>query len=824
MKIIYRLFLVLSIVFLFGLAESAPERLDLLGQVSGGAGFTVEYKDGRLYAGCGSSILVFDATDPAEEIILARRDFLSIMTRIIVRDDTLLFVGVNHDGIYALDGTEPDLPILAYTPMPDHDHWVADFELTPPDTLWLSDMKGLRKLHFNGSSFIELESYFEGRKVAGIAIRDTFMAVCTREIFSGHVELYSIAQGRMEPIYIFNDPRLTLVQDVQFADLRDDIIYVLGGSPNIGVNGDFIALQFDSDSLFEVARHTFSGIPIYAQTCVMNMDSRNDTLFLATMAGMYWPPAPDTSWIDCPVLDGTLLPDTLPIIAHIIPGLWYFDVALHDELPALAIGSEWLGIYWADISDLSARFDTIAFHRTGGWGHKSLLRGDTLWLAWRGGGVGIFDVSDPTRPIQLEVILGQFATDVAILDSIVCVARGSQFRFHNLAPWHRGFEIEKIDSFWPPRVLFENHTCYSVITMETDVGARFLCGTTESGLDLIDPLDLPDVESRGLLFENQDPLAMECSGDTLFMVTSETLFVAIISHDSANVLTRYPVPGPAYGLCREGEFVAVMCQTAGAYWFNFTGDSLILLGTWDPVREARMVEYRDSLLYAPCSSEGLYILDIWHSPEPETLAWFPGTGGWEFLDFGTSHVTFNEEGMIFLTDFHGGCFILEAYDRHSLIGEIGEIKPDNFQVSCYPNPFNSSVKIAIVGVLNLSLEALAKGDLTPLQADIYDINGRLIYSDRQDLADRQGCLGDRQGCLGDRQGCLSDRQGCLSIHCKDAYPDRGVGKGGTPIPVNPPTHILSYNWQPDESVPSGIYLVRVRFMNNTVTKKAVYLK
>lgn len=59
---------------------------------------------------------------------------------------------------------------------------------------------------------------------------------------------------------------------MQFADLCDDIIYVMGGSPHLGVDGDFVALQIDGDSLLKVGRHTFSGFPGFANTYIMNMD------------------------------------------------------------------------------------------------------------------------------------------------------------------------------------------------------------------------------------------------------------------------------------------------------------------------------------------------------------------------------------------------------------------------------------------------------------------------------------------------------------------------------------------------------------------------
>ena len=255
---------IIVLIAVFSPLFAQHDTLNLLGKASGGACASVEYKDGRLYAGVGASMWVFDATDPLSDYVIARREFLSLVTNIIVQDDTTVFVGVNHDGLYALDGKQPDLPVLASYLMPDHSHWVSDIEPVSHDTIWLCDINSIKKICFTGNSFVVLASYFDGRKIAGVAQRDTLLIVCTREILSGNIELYNIVSGEPELIDIYSSPVLSLVMDAQFADLRDDIVYVLGGSPNLGVNGDFIALRFDGDSLYEVARHNIHGIPMMA--------------------------------------------------------------------------------------------------------------------------------------------------------------------------------------------------------------------------------------------------------------------------------------------------------------------------------------------------------------------------------------------------------------------------------------------------------------------------------------------------------------------------------------------------------------------------------
>jgi len=113
----------------------------------------------------------------------------------------------------------------------------------------------------------------------------------------------------------------------------------------------------------------------------------------------------------------------MPIIGHFVPGLWFFDVALHDELPALATASEWLGVWWTSIADFSSRLDTIRTYPTGGWGqHSHLYCGDTLFVAMEGYGLGIFDVRDKANPLSISRITGQFTHDLGFsgCDPLCC--------------------------------------------------------------------------------------------------------------------------------------------------------------------------------------------------------------------------------------------------------------------------------------------------------------------------------------------------------------------------------------------------------------------
>ncbi len=119
-------------------------------------------------------------------------------------------------------------------------------------------------------------------------------------------------------------------------------------------------------------------------------------------------------------------------------------------------------------------------------------------------------------------------------------------------------------------------------------------------------------------------------------------------------------------------------------------------------------------------------------------------------------------------------------------GGVGEATalPEDFEIRAYPNPFNSSVRIAISGEVT-----------SPLQIEIYDVNGRKIDN----------------------------------MTVGDGFPvPSSNGRGDIA-----PTEVV---WQPDESLGSGVYLVSYRPEGRAtipgnkglkplvLSKKVIYLK
>jgi hypothetical protein len=146
--------------------------------------------------------------------------------------------------------------------------------------------------------------------------------------------------------------------------------------------------------------------------------------------------------------------------------------------------------------------------------------------------------------------------------------------------------------------------------------------------------------------------------------------------------------------------------------------------------------------------------------------------------------------------------ITEFYEydpNHVFVPEIkAPARPSAIEISAYPNPFNSAVTIAVDGV--------GDGSPVPFDVEIYDVNGRKI-----------------------------------DVIARRAEPNEAISPNNrSSVPLDTRRDAVSINncefiWQPDdESLPSGVYLVRARVGgrgdlaptadDGAATKRIVYLK
>ena len=119
------------------------------------------------------------------------------------------------------------------------------------------------------------------------------------------------------------------------------------------------------------------------------------------------------------------------------------------------------------------------------------------------------------------------------------------------------------------------------------------------------------------------------------------------------------------------------------------------------------------------------------------------------------------------------------------IGEAGKgFKPLAYEISAYPNPFNSAVRI--------SLDAPVGAGLRPARVEIFDIAGRRVAQLPEDGTVGEALVASRYG---------EKREG-----------------------TSPSPTAREITWMPNASLGSGVYLVRAKVGDGEITKRVVYLK
>ncbi|MDD3875105.1 MAG: hypothetical protein PHT69_00630, partial [Bacteroidales bacterium] len=385
-----KLFTILLLTISVGL--HAQTTLNRLGQTPGGASYHVNWDSTgqKLIVGCGTSIWVYDFSNPQLPQVIAKRPFMGLVNETSLFDNTL-FVAATHDGVYALDYTSPNLDIINHYDMKNMGDSAAQDMWRSNDTLFIADNKMVRVLDYgHGTGFIKIAT-FGGPASYCVARRGDYIVVGNKGTLTsdGTISVYHI-QNLNTPVAQWVSPWVNVVQKIRFADLNDSIIYICGGPEDLlFTKSNFFALHFNGSTLTPLDTFSVSGgILGIAQMNIINYDSRNDTLFICTTA------AYDTFSFPLayiPIVDATGLPtDTMEKIGHVFPGLWHFDAALMDGTPYLAMSSEWCGVLVSDVSQLSP-YDTLGLYETGGWCVNAKVKDSILWTCHEGWGLVAYD-------------------------------------------------------------------------------------------------------------------------------------------------------------------------------------------------------------------------------------------------------------------------------------------------------------------------------------------------------------------------------------------------------------------------------------------------
>lgn len=691
-------FLFITLFFSFNLSAQV-KILNRIGQTPGGAGYYVNYDSlsKRLYVGCSTSVWVYDVSDTTNIHVIAKRPLLGLITETSLYGN-VLFVAATHDGVFALDATSDSLTILAHYDMKNMGDTAAYHLWRSNDTLFVADNFKIRMLKYiPGTGFVKLMTFGPDNSYC-VTRRGNTIAIGSQGL-SGTISVYKLS-NLTTPLATWNSSLIFAVQNVRFADLRNDIIYVCGGPGDLlFTKSSLFALQLSGSSLMPIDTFTVSGgIIDYAQMNIMNLDSRHDTLYVVTTAAFDLSTFPYTYM---PIIDASGLPnDTMRKIGYVIPGLWHFSTSLMDGTPYIAMSSEWCGVLISNVSHLQPH-DTLKLLETGGWCYGSKIRHDTIWALQEGYGLVAYKTDSlyyhngfMTKSKILH-IYRQFISDFDFLNDTLIVLTSAYSDIYSIKHWLTGGTPVKVDS------LGIGNT-EKMKFMQTNTGPRLVVGWSNVlsppvALLLVDPFStahprptLDSIQTRCNLY------SLMVSHDTVFcgLEAGNKYYLAVykVYNDAFVFIDSIHVPAEINSITKENNIIAIGCKM-NLVWYRLTGSNLVQLGSYfDWFLNAISVNLKNKLLYVADKFYGMKIFDISQLTSATLVAKCRGTGGSKNL-YGSDDIELGNDGKIYLGDFQAGIIIIEPYDTTLTgVAEHNDFNKNN-HIQLYPNPASDKLTI-----------------------------------------------------------------------------------------------------------------------------------
>jgi len=701
MKIIVFIFLLT-----FSIGTNAQVELSRIGQTPGGSGYHVNYDSlsHRLFVGAGTSLWVYDMTDINNPKIIGKRPFLGLITETILFDSNTLMVSATFDGIYAIDLSSPDLPVIAHKYIDGTDKRAAYDMILKGDTLIIpTNVCNARLKYSNSTGFTPLPDigpfalFFQGN-VFCIAEKGDYIAMGVRKLLKGEVQIYN-KNDLNNYIAVYKDASIKGISKIRFSDRNNNILYICGGSSNAGTTSHFLALNFDGKDIKKLDSYDINGIPVLAAANIQNMDIRNDTLYIATGCAIDTLKGSPLSYI--PIIDATELPSgSLKEIDYVNTGLWNFDVSLIRGTPYMATASEWLGIAINNIFS-GIPLDTLMLISTGGWTQKSKIRGDTLWVAHEGWGLAAYKIDSllfsngfMTNSLILHIYnpkgkSHRFVGDFEFLnDTLIILSSGTVY---NIKPWKQGGSV---DSLYHLNFTGEIHK------ISTNRGQRIVVGSLYS-MSIYDPF-VPNSNALTTINSANNTKSITVNNDTVFYGSKNNisspstvyLVASKIQNDKFIPIDSISTgPGQINSIAVEKNIVAVGKNTS-IQFYSLDGSNFTYIDSYDNINMSEVdIKLINNYLYIADKKNGVIILDISGSNYP-VVGKFEGRGTWTNL-FGSENIEIANDGKIFLSDFNAGVIIIEAFDTTLTTSNINMTNEIGEYATIYPNPTMKTINIEI---------------------------------------------------------------------------------------------------------------------------------
>ena len=714
---------ILSIVFFNNLPVFSQSGLKYISSTSGAACQEVQYFNNYLYAGTGSTLMIFEAAenDPPPFFKLFEYHFRSVITDIKIHDG-YLFVAANHDGISKWDIGNPSGPAKLAEYIPDNFTDAAyDMEFAG-DTVFVADGDKVMVLrdgtdHF--SSLFEFANQTGNAKIKGGAKTGSlFIYTVAYDETKEGVYIYNLNTRSLESFYPvdFGDPEDVLIGN-------DTIIHVLGGTQAttnlFNPNGYFFALDIaDISNPRKIFEDTLLGVFGGAIASALNGQIVNDTVYVATEAAI------DPDWIPGDpgvgmvyVYDATD-PSNIRYICDIPVGLWNFDLDIDNR--RMFIASEWYGIKTIDISDFNTPLD-LGNTLTGGWNKSSDKCGNYLVVANEGYGFKKYNISVIRHPE-----LSGTNNDNGFCEHVSFSGDGRYIcGMYSTGNGFRVFDFNTLTqvSFIPDHFIINRSLIYN-----NSFFTRKSVSLTEMQLYRIDVTDALHPALLGLdTLPNINDMA--ASNKRLYVSTDPSLYVFKITDAGLELLHKENA-----GLFQSFKALTVLNDTV----YNYIVNKGLVRYLLDSTGSVYMLS-EDTVItpvfanpeFLAVDNYGLYlgyrkygIYSLGKKNLKQTGYYRTGLGlnsGFGLQDL------FCKDGFVFVVEYHSQTTILTNNDKVTTAGPFGRVNL-KMPIVIYPNPAHDRLTIRW------------ENDTLPEEflIQLYDIKGRLVYS--QEISDNPARL------------------------------------------------------------------------------------
>jgi hypothetical protein len=319
-------------------------------------------------------------------------------------------------------------------------------------------------------------------------------------------------------------------------------------------------------------------------------------------------------------------------------------------------------------------------------------------------------------------------------DSLLLMSTGDIW---NVRPWKQGGSAYLYDQ--------TNLGYVEMELLETSTGDRIVgtWATLDSTfIDMYDPYTAsgqPDVILRDT--SNNSYWALESAGDTIYygkeIDSLMYLVAAKVVNDQFQLIDTIYFGEEIHAIDVEGSKIAVGTQQS-VFELGWNGNEMQVNNSFYDVNFAvRDIDLKNDYYYIADKFYGAQVIDM---SAGAVAAKYIGSEGWLNL-FGSTSIFVRDDGVILLSDFHAGTFIIEKFDT-TLIPQ-GIERPDDPEKGAlvYPNPadqfitvlpdagFHGSMVFSVFDLTGRLITRFKKSDCEPfnINTSLYE-DGTYVYS------------------------------------------------------------------------------------------------